>query len=173
MKVRKTIVISTTQHKPCSRTIINISMASCGLVILVINIINLVLPQLLSFDVDWLRRVKLQLSLVLPSYVTHKHGILKLEYFDPIHVKYINIFDYTVLLLALIAAETAMALSLIIGSRGLSGRLSVRNNVSNYSTYLPKCQRLLSGPLGRRHPSGAVHMAPSYICYMDNCFCNE
>ena len=45
----------------------------------------------------------------------------------------INIFDYTVLLLALIAAETAMALSLIIGSRGLSGRLSVRNNVSNYS----------------------------------------
>ena len=85
----------------------------------------------------------------------------------------INIFDYTVLLLALIAAETAMALSLIIGSRGLSGRLSVRNNVSNYSTYLPKCQRLLSGPLGRRHPSGAVHMAPSYICYMDNCFCNE
>ena len=53
----------------------------------------------------------------------------------------INIFDYTVLLLALIAAETAMALSLIIGSRGLSGRLSVRNNVSNYSTYLPKCQR--------------------------------
>ena len=33
----------------------------------------------------------------------------------------INIFDYTVLLLALIAAETAMALSLIIGSRGLSG----------------------------------------------------
>ena len=36
-----------------------------------------------------------------------------------------------------------MALSLIIGSRGLSGRLSVRNNVSNYSTYLPKCQRLL------------------------------
>ena len=43
----------------------------------------------------------------------------------------INIFDYTVLLLALIAAETAMALSLIIGSRGLSGRLSVRNNVSN------------------------------------------
>ena len=59
----------------------------------------------------------------------------------------INIFDYTVLLLALIAAETAMALSLIIGSRGLSGRLSVRNNVSNYSTYLPKCQRLLSGPL--------------------------
>ena len=49
----------------------------------------------------------------------------------------INIFDYTVLLLALIAAETAMALSLIIGSRGLSGRLSVRNNVSNYSTYLP------------------------------------
>ena len=85
----------------------------------------------------------------------------------------INIFDYTVLLLALIAAETAMALSLIIGSRGLSGRLSVRNNVSNYSTYLPKCQHLLSGPLGRRHPSGAVHMAPSYICYMDNCFCNE
>ena len=85
----------------------------------------------------------------------------------------INIFDYTVLLLALIAAETAMALSLIIGSRGLSGRLSVRNNVSNYSTYLPKCQRLLSGPLGLRHPSGAVHMAPSYICYMDNCFCNE
>ena len=68
----------------------------------------------------------------------------------------INIFDYTVLLLALIAAETAMALSLIIGSRGLSGRLSVRNNVSNYSTYLPKCQRLLSGPLGLRHPSGAV-----------------
>ena len=56
----------------------------------------------------------------------------------------INIFDYTVLLLALIAAETAMALSLIIGSRGLSGRLSVRNNVSNYSTYLPKCQRLPS-----------------------------
>ena len=84
-----------------------------------------------------------------------------------------GLFDYTVLLLALIAAETAMALSLIIGSRGLSGRLSVRNNVSNYSTYLPKCQRLLSGPLGRRHPSGAVHMAPSYICYMDNCFCNE
>ena len=36
----------------------------------------------------------------------------------------INIFDYTVLLLALIAAETAMALSLIIGSRGLSGRLN-------------------------------------------------
>ena len=42
------------------------------------------------------------------------------------------------MLLALIAAETAMALSLIIGSRGLSGRLSVRNNVSNYSTYLYK-----------------------------------
>ena len=41
------------------------------------------------------------------------------------------IFDYTVLLLALIAAETAMALSLVIVSRGLSGRLSVRNNVSN------------------------------------------
>ena len=43
----------------------------------------------------------------------------------------INIFDYTVLLLALIAAETAMALSLVIVSRGFSGRLSVRNNVSN------------------------------------------
>ena len=56
---------------------------------------------------------------------------------------------------------------------GLSGRLSVRNNVSNYSTYLPKCQRLLSGPLGQGHPSGAVYMAPSYIWYMDNCFCNE
>ena len=49
----------------------------------------------------------------------------------------INIFDYTVLLLALIAAETAMALSLIIGSRGLSGRLSVRNNVSNAVNPLP------------------------------------
>ena len=85
----------------------------------------------------------------------------------------INIFDYTVLLLALIAAETAMALSLVIVSRGLSGRLSVRNNVSNYSTYLPKCQHLLSGSLGLGQPSRAVHMAPSYICYMDNCFCNE
>ena len=85
----------------------------------------------------------------------------------------INIFDYTVLLLALIAAETAMALSLVIVSRGFSGRLSVRNNVSNYSTYLDKCQRLLSGPLGLGHPSGALHMGPSYICYMDNCFCNE
>ena len=48
----------------------------------------------------------------------------------------INIFDYTVLLLAFIAAETAIALSLVIVSRGFSGRLSVRNNVSNYSTYL-------------------------------------
>ena len=48
----------------------------------------------------------------------------------------INIFDYTVLLLALIAGETAMALSLLIVSRGLSGRLSVRNNVSNYSTFI-------------------------------------
>ena len=85
----------------------------------------------------------------------------------------VSIFDYTVLLLALIAAETAMALSLIIVSRGLSGRLSVRNNVSNYSTYLPKCQRLLSGLLGQGHPLGAVYVAPSYIWYMDNCFCNE
>ena len=93
--------------------------------------------------------------------------------FEASLVNDINIFDYTVLLLALIAAETAMALSLVIVSRGLSGRLSVRNNVSNYSTYLPKCQRLLSGPLGQGHPSGAVYMAPSYIWYMDNCFCNE
>ena len=60
-----------------------------------------------------------------------------------------------------------------IQQKEVTGDTLVRNNVSNYSTYLPKCQRLLSGPLGRRHPSGAVHMAPSYICYMDNCFCNE
>ena len=85
----------------------------------------------------------------------------------------INIFDYTVFLLALVAAETAMALTLVILSRGLSGRLSVRNNVSNYSTYLPKCQRLLIGPLGHGHPSGAVYMAPSYIWELDKCFCNE
>ena len=48
----------------------------------------------------------------------------------------INMLDYTVFLLALVAADTAMALSLVIVSRGLSGRLSVRNNVSNYSSYL-------------------------------------
>ena len=38
--------------------------------------------------------------------------------------------DYTVFLLALVAADTAMALSLVILSRGVSGRLSVRNNVT-------------------------------------------
>ena len=43
----------------------------------------------------------------------------------------INMLDYTVFLLALVAADTAMALSLVILSRGVSGRFSIRNNLSN------------------------------------------
>ena len=81
---------------------------------------------------------------------------LGIAIFSACLVNDINIFDYTVLLLALIAAETAMALSLIIGSRGLSGRLSVRNNVSNYSTYLPKCQRLLVNCLSEIQRRGYI-----------------
>ena len=68
----------------------------------------------------------------------------------------INMLDYTVFLLALVAADTAMALSLVIVSRGLSGRLSVRNNVSNYSSYLIKCKPLVFSLHGRGYPLGAV-----------------
>ena len=57
--------------------------------------------------------------------------------------------DYTVFLLALVAADNAMALTLVILSRGVSGRLSVRNNVSNYSSYLIKCKPLVFRLHGR------------------------
>ena len=81
--------------------------------------------------------------------------------------------DYTVFLLALVAADTAMGLSLVILSRGVSGRLSVRNNVSNYSSYLIKCNPLLFRLDGMGYPLGAVSLVLSYICTMDKCFCNE
>ena len=68
----------------------------------------------------------------------------------------INMLDYTVFLLALVAADTAMALSLVILSRGVSGRLSVRNNLSNYSSYLIKCKPLLFRLDGMGYPLGAV-----------------
>ena len=52
------------------------------------------------------------------SMMTFKVTLNLFLIFSACLVNDINIFDYTVLLLALIAAETAMALSLIIGSRG-------------------------------------------------------
>ena len=81
--------------------------------------------------------------------------------------------DYTVFLLALVAADTAMALSLVILSRGVSGRLSVRNNVSNDSSYLIKCKPLRFRLDGMGYPLGAVSLVLSTICTMDKCFCNE
>ena len=74
----------------------------------------------------------------------------------------INMLDYTVFLLALVAADTAMALSLVILSRGVSGRLSVRNNVSNYSSYLIKCKPLVFRLDGMGYPLGAVSLVLSY-----------
>ena len=55
--------------------------------------------------------------------------------------------------MALVAADTAMGLTLVILSRG---RLSVRNNLSNYSSYLIKCKPLLFRCDGRGYPLGAV-----------------